>query len=34
MNTQNLSDLNKIYPLQNTILLCKIFENHATEMSV
>ena len=34
MNTQNLSDLNKIHNMQDTVLLCKIFENHATEMSV
>lgn len=32
MHIQNLPDLSYIYSMQDTILLFKIFENHATEI--
>ena len=32
MHMQNFSDLNDLYNTQDTILLCKIFENRAVEM--
>ena len=33
MHLKNLSELNDIYNFQNTIILCKIFENRARKMT-